>query len=202
MLGGEQSGHIEAVGFEMYTTMLEEAVRALKGEDEKPAHPATVLNLGVSVRIDADYIPEEGQRLRMYKRIAGAADMATLDDVRAELKDRYGDPREAVEHLLTAARLRLDSERLGIAQIDRKRAQIEIGKQKSFVDLLHVKFGEKLSEGHGIDPGVLMKLVSRNAKRGAQFTPQGVLRWPLTSGKPEDVLRETRELLQTLGGTA
>ncbi len=102
MLGGEQSGHIEAVGFEMYTTMLEEAVRSLKGEEDKPAHPTTVLNLGVSVRIDADYIPEENQRLRMYKRIAGAADQATLDDVRAELKDRYGAPPDAVEHLLTA----------------------------------------------------------------------------------------------------
>ncbi len=51
-----------------------------------------------------------------------------------------------------------------------------------------------------VDAGALMKLVSRNAKRGAQFTPQGVLRWPLTSAKAADVLRETGELLDALGG--
>ena len=74
MLGGEQSGHIEAIGFEMYTTMLEEAVRKMKGEEESPPTPPPSINLGISVRIDADYIPEENQRLRMYKRIAGAED--------------------------------------------------------------------------------------------------------------------------------
>ncbi len=76
MLGGEQSGHIEAIGFEMYTTMLEEAVRKMKGEEDKPAHAGTAINLGISVRIDADYIPEENQRLRIYKKIAGAGDTA------------------------------------------------------------------------------------------------------------------------------
>ena len=107
MLGGEQSGHIEAIGFEMYTSMLEEAVRKIKGEGEKPAHAATVLNLGVSVRIDSDYIPEENQRLRMYKCIAGAEDYATLLDIRAELQDRYGPPPESVLNLLAAGELRL-----------------------------------------------------------------------------------------------
>ena len=95
MLGGEQSGHIEAIGFELYTTMLEEAVNKMKGEGDKPAHATTVLNLGISVRIDSDYIAEENQRLRMYKRIAGALDQATIDDVRSELHDRYGTPPES-----------------------------------------------------------------------------------------------------------
>src|SRR5690349_4048491 len=57
MLGGEQSGHIEAIGFELYTSMLEEAVRKMKGETEKPAHAGTAINLGISVRIDSSYIP-------------------------------------------------------------------------------------------------------------------------------------------------
>src|SRR6202012_2647425 len=60
MLGGEQSGHIEAVGFEMYTSMLEQAVSKLKGE-EKRDHITTQLNLGISLRIDESYIPEENQ---------------------------------------------------------------------------------------------------------------------------------------------
>jgi len=225
MLGGEQSGHIEAIGFEMYTTMLEEAVRKMKGEADKPAHAGVSINLGISVRIDADYIPEENQRLRMYKRIAGAEDFAALADVRAELQDRYGTPPEAVLNLLAAAEIRLHCEQLGIAQLDRKRTQIETGPpkiqgtgrnqvkivQKAFVEMLNIKFAERLSAGAQatapgvapakekmVEPGVLMRLISRNAKRGAQFTPQGVLRWPLTSAKAEDVLAETRALLDSL----
>jgi transcription-repair coupling factor (superfamily II helicase) len=227
MLGGEQSGHIEAIGFELYSTMLEEAVRKIKGEEEKPAHAGTSINLGISVRIDSSYIPEENQRLRMYKRIAGAEDQATLADVRAELEDRYGDPPESVLNLLAAGELRLLCERLGIAQLDRKRTQIDLPAikpapqpstsrraqfqrpvAKTFVEMLHIRFAaaaadtsqqDSSSLAHAtVDPAAMMKLVSRNAKRGAQFTAQGVLRWPLTSAKAEDVIAETRALLEAL----
>ena len=71
MLGGEQSGHIEAVGFELYTSMLEAAVKEMKGESSED-RPATQLNLGIALRIDESYVPEENQRLRLYKKIAGA----------------------------------------------------------------------------------------------------------------------------------
>jgi transcription-repair coupling factor (superfamily II helicase) len=229
MLGGEQSGHIEAIGFELYTSMLEEAVRKIKGEDERPAHAGTSINLGISVRIDSSYIPEENQRLRMYKRVAGAEDLATLADVRAELQDRYGEPPLSVLNLLAAAELRLLCERLGIAQLDRKRTQIELpsaapkaapqpsysrrappakAAAKIFVEMLHIRFAaaaaDTTQQGSSplartaVDPAAMMKLVSRNAKRGAQFTAQGVLRWPLTSAKAEDVLAETRSLLEAL----
>ncbi len=184
MLGGEQSGHIEAVGFELYTSMLEEAVAKLKGE-ERVEVPATQLSLGIGLRIDESYIAEENQRLRMYKLIAGIQSEKALDDVRAELEDRYGPVPESVRHLLDAAQLRLECERIGVAQIDRKR------------DQLHIRFAENA----GIDPGRLMKLVAKNAKRGAQFTPQGVLRYPLTSPKPDDVLAEIRALLDQLAIT-
>src|ERR1035438_8500668 len=106
--------------------MLEDAVRKIKGEEEKPAHAGTSLNLGISVRIDSSYIPEENQRLRMYKRIAGAEGLPALADVRAELQDRYGDPPESVLNLLAAGELRLLCERLGIAQLDRKRTQVDL----------------------------------------------------------------------------
>ena len=193
MLGGEQSGHIEAIGFEMYTSMLQEAVRKIKGEALEE-RPQVQLNLGVSLRIDAAYIAEENQRLRMYKRIAGAADASTLLDVRAEMLDRYGELPEAVSNLLLAAELRLQSERIQIAQIDRKRVQMDENRQKVFREMLIIKFDTKAK----IDPGMLMKLVSRNTKRGAQFTPQGVLRWPLSSAAAGDVLAETRTLLKQL----
>jgi len=181
MLGGEQSGHIEAVGFEMYTGMLEEAVSKLKGE-EHVERPATQLSLGIALRIDESYIAEENQRLRMYKRIAGAQTEGALADVQAELEDRYGPVPENLQHLLDAAQLRIECERIGVSQIDRKR------------DQLHIRF----TEHAGVDPGRLMKLVAKNAKRGAQFTPQGVLKYPLTAVKPEEVLAEIRALLDEL----
>ncbi|MFC6646095.1 transcription-repair coupling factor [Granulicella cerasi] len=124
MLGGEQSGHIEAIGFEMYTTMLEEAVSKLKGEG-RDERPQVTVNLAVSVKIDASYIEEENQRLRMYKRIAGAENDSALTDVRAELEDRYGAPPESVLNLLAGAEIRLMCERLHIATIERKRVALE-----------------------------------------------------------------------------
>src|SRR5579875_1294517 len=124
MLGGEQSGHIEAIGFEMYTQMLEEAVSRLKGESREE-RPAVTVNLGVSLRIDETYIPEENQRLRMYKRIAGAESESVLTDVRAELEDRYGKPPESVLHLLAVGEIRLMCERLGVANLERKRVAMD-----------------------------------------------------------------------------
>ncbi|HEV2274168.1 MAG TPA: transcription-repair coupling factor [Acidobacteriaceae bacterium] len=181
MLGGEQSGHIEAVGFEMYTSMLEQAVNELKGE-EHPQRPATQLNLGISLRIDESYISEENQRLRIYKKVAGAADDAAIEDLRAELEDRYGEMPLSVRHLLQAAILRLACERVGVAQVDRKR------------DQLLIRFTDQAS----VDPGRLMKMVAQNAKKGAQFTPQGVLRLPLKANEPGEVLGEVRKLLDDL----
>ncbi|HVN94406.1 MAG TPA: transcription-repair coupling factor, partial [Terracidiphilus sp.] len=181
MLGGEQSGHIEAVGFELYTSMLEAAVKEMKGEASEE-HPTTQLNLGIALRIDESYVPEENQRLRLYKKIAGAATEAAVNEVRAEMEDRYGAPPDATVYLLEAAMLRLECERIGIAQVDRKRGELQI----------------RFMENASVDPAQLMQLVSRNAKRGAQFTPQGLLKFPLSTTRPDDVLLEIRELLSSI----
>jgi transcription-repair coupling factor (superfamily II helicase) len=181
MLGGEQSGHIEAVGFELYTSMLEAAVKEMKGETAEE-RPTTQLNLGIALRIDESYVPEENQRLRLYKKIAGAASEAAVNEVRAEMEDRYGAPPDATVYLLEAALVRLECERIGIAQVDRKRTE------------LHIRFTENAS----IDPQTLMRLVARNAKRGAQFTPQGVLKYPLAATRSDEVLLEIHELIANL----
>jgi transcription-repair coupling factor (superfamily II helicase) len=181
MLGGEQSGHIEAVGFELYTSMLEAAVKEMKGEASEE-RPATQLNLGIALRIDESYVPEENQRLRLYKKIAGAASEAAVNEVRAEMEDRYGAPPDATVYLLEASLIRLECERVGIAQVDRKRSE------------LHIRFMENAA----IDPQQLMRLVARNAKRGAQFTPQGLLKYPLTATRSDEVLLEIHELLANL----
>jgi transcription-repair coupling factor (superfamily II helicase) len=181
MLGGEQSGHIEAVGFELYTSMLEAAVKELKGESSEE-RPATQLNLGIALRIDESYVAEENQRLRLYKKIAGAADEKAIADLRAEMEDRYGPLPDATVFLLEAAALRVECEHMGISQIDRRRGELQI----------------RFTESAQVDPQHLMRLVARNAKRGAQFTPQGVLKYPLAATRPDDVLLEIRELLAKL----
>jgi len=181
MLGGEQSGHIEAVGFELYTSMLEAAVKEMKGEASEE-RPATQLNLGIALRIDESYVPEENQRLRLYKKIAGAASEAAVNEVRAEMEDRYGAPPDATVYLLEASLIRLECERIGIAQVDRKRSE------------LHIRFMENAA----IEPQTLMSLVARNAKRGAQFTPQGLLKYPLAATRSDEVLLEIHELLANL----
>jgi transcription-repair coupling factor (superfamily II helicase) len=181
MLGGEQSGHIEAVGFELYTSMLENAVKELKGE-AGTERPSTQLNLGIALRIDESYVAEENQRLRLYKKIAGADSEKVIADLRAEMEDRYGPLPDSTVYLLEAAALRLECERMGIAQIDRKRAELQV----------------RFTENAAIDPQHLMRMVARNAKRGAQFTPQGLLKFPLQATRPDDVLLEIRDLLGKL----
>ena len=181
MLGGEQSGHIEAVGFELYTSMLEAAVKELKGEGGEE-RPTTQLNLGIALRIDESYVAEENQRLRLYKKIAGAESEKAIADLRSEMEDRYGSLPDSTVYLLEAASLRLECERMGIAQIDRKRSEVQV----------------RFTENAAIAPQQLMQLVARNAKRGAQFTPQGLLKFPMTATRPDDVLLEIRDLLVKL----
>src|SRR5271166_109465 len=181
LLGGEQSGHIEAVGFELYTTMLERTVRELKGELE-PDTPETQLNLGLNIRIPADYIKEENQRLRMYKRVAGVETEAQLFDVAGELGDRYGAPPAAVSNLLEYAALKLLSQRIGVAQIERRREAVSI------------RFTEKAS----IDPEQLARFVAE--KPDSKFTPAGLLKFSLKEKQPDQVLVRLKSLLEQLAG--
>ncbi len=179
MLGGEQSGHIEAIGFELYTQMLERAVREMKGE-AAPDAAETQLNLGLNIRIPGTYIGEENQRLRMYKRVAGVETEAQLNDVRSELMDRYGEPPPPVQNLLDYALLKLHCLAVGVMQIERKR------------DVMSVKFRENAS----VDPGRLAQFV--HAQRGAQFTPDGMLKFALKPQAPAEVLASLRATLQKI----
>jgi transcription-repair coupling factor (superfamily II helicase) len=179
LLGGEQSGHIEAVGFELYTQMLERAVREMKGE-AAPDEAEIQLNLGLNIRIPAEYIPEENQRLRMYKRVAGVETESQLTDVAAELQDRYGPPPAAVRNLLDYAALKLVCLRVGVVAIDRKR------------DSVTFKFRQNAS----VDPEQLAHFVA--GQRGAQFTPDGLLKFVLKATSAEEVLRALRSVLEQL----
>src|SRR5690606_32150209 len=113
LLGGEQSGHIEAVGFDMYMKLLEEAVRELKGEEIEDDRRAAI-NLNIDLKIDESYIPDMNQRLAIYRRMASARDHDTLERLVAEVRDRYGEPPVSVLNLAEYGRLRVLADRLGI----------------------------------------------------------------------------------------
>jgi transcription-repair coupling factor (superfamily II helicase) len=179
LLGGEQSGHIEAVGFELYTQMLDRAVREMKGESAAD-EPTAQLNLGLNIRIPVEYIPEENQRLRMYKRIAGVETESQLNDVGAELQDRYGEPPAAVRNLLEYAALKLLALRVGATAVERKR------------DLVNIKFRQNAV----IDPGKLAHFVS--SQRGAQFSPDGMLKFTLKVNTADEVLSRLEDILENL----
>src|SRR5205823_1621187 len=125
LLGGEQHGHIAAVGFDMYLRLLEQTVQELKGE-ETPLEIHSALNLGLDIRIPPDYIADEHQRLRAYKRVADAKNAEQAEQVRAELADRYGPVPEAVETLVRFALLKTKAEQVGIEAVDRRGSALQI----------------------------------------------------------------------------
>jgi transcription-repair coupling factor (superfamily II helicase) len=176
LLGGEQSGHMEALGFDLYTQMLERTVAELQGEEVEDETSVT-LNLGVDVAIPEDYISDMGQRLRTYKRVSSARDESTLMAIRTETEDRYGRIPEPVDRLLAYACLRRVSEELGIVSIDRT------------PDGVAFKFSEKAR----ISPEKLGEFVTDNP--GTVFTPNGVLRLVLTEHDLEHVLDLARSVL-------
>jgi transcription-repair coupling factor (superfamily II helicase) len=180
LLGGEQHGHIEAVGYDTYIRLLEETVRELKGE-EVPLEIHATLNLGMDIRIPTGYIAEEAQRLRSYKRIADVKDEAQAGRVIEELGDRYGAVPEEVINLVRFSLLKSLAERAGVESIDRRQG------------FANIKFHQQSK----IDALKLMSLV-RNTPN-AQFTPAGVLKLPLSaSANPAQLLAELKASLLEL----
>ena len=116
LLGGEQSGHIAGVGFDLYVRMIGEAVNELKG-DGPAEKPEVRVELPVNAHIPHDYVPGERLRLEAYTRIAAIDSEADATAVRDELTDRYGEPPEPVLNLLEVARLRTAARRAGLADI-------------------------------------------------------------------------------------
>ncbi|MCU0256447.1 MAG: transcription-repair coupling factor [Vicinamibacterales bacterium] len=145
LLGGHQSGHIEAVGFETYTKLLEEAVSELKGESIEEDVRATV-NLGIDIRIDERYIPDMAQRLVVYRRIASARSDLELDEALVEVRDRYGPLPDSMLNLAAYGKIRVLADRMGLESIDRKGGHVIF------------KFRENAGS-RAPDPGHVMRLV-------------------------------------------
>jgi transcription-repair coupling factor (superfamily II helicase) len=156
LLGRQQHGHVDAVGFDLYCQMLEQAVAALKGESPRPELRVT-LNLGLDVRIPADYIAGENARLRAYKRIAAIGSEREREDIVRELRDRFGAPPPSVLHLLDYALLKSQCERMLVSSVERRDHRLAL----------------RFHTDTPVRPERLVKLV--RSRRGASLDPSGLL---------------------------
>ncbi|HZO09288.1 MAG TPA: transcription-repair coupling factor [Myxococcota bacterium] len=169
LLGGQQSGHIQAVGLDLYVKLLEQAILELRGEPPREL-PRAALHLGIELRIPPGYVPETHQRLQVYKRVSQARTTAELESLLAELRDRYGPPPFEVLGLVGYAELRVKAEALGIVQVD------------AAAGALTLRFDPRTT----LRPEPLAELAG--ARGGARLLPDG-LRWP-TAGEPPQAALE------------
>jgi transcription-repair coupling factor (superfamily II helicase) len=180
MLGRQQHGHVNALGFDLYCQMMERAVAERKGEAGSPELRATI-NLGLDVRIPPAYIESESLRLRTYKRIASVTSEVDRQEVRRELEDRFGQVPPAVGNLLDYAVLKALCERLLVASVERRHDQIA------------VRFHEQTP----VRPEQVVRLL--RGQNGLRLDPSGVLwvAWRREQGGAVEALQKVLLQLQT-----
>ncbi len=176
ILGGQQSGHLDALGFDLYTKMLERTIAELRGDDIADEVSVSI-NLGVDVAIPKDYIAEASQRLRTYKRISSADSEESLMQIHAEIEDRYGRIPRSVDNLFAYGRLRKLAERMSIISVDRT------------ADGVAIKLGSRA----GVSAEKLMEFLREN--EGSAFSPTGILRVPV---KTADSIETARLALEAV----
>ena len=177
LLGGQQHGHIEAIGFDLYCQLLERTIEEVRTGEVLP-DVETAINLRVDLKIPADFIEEEIPRLRIYKRIASTRNEAELDSMYRDLEDRFGELPLSVRNLLEYARLRILGRARGVTSIEKTSQGIDI----------------KFHETARIDPERIVELVGSG--KGVTFAPPATLRMQATASRAdlfssiENVLRE------------
>ena len=126
VLGAEQHGHMEAVGYDLYCKMLNEAVRALKGQEKAEASYETSVECDIDAYIPSSYIKNEYQKLDIYKRISAIETEEEYMDMQDELMDRFGDIPRSVENLLKIARLRAAAHRAFVTEVFVNRQEVRL----------------------------------------------------------------------------
>ncbi|OGQ48415.1 MAG: transcription-repair coupling factor [Deltaproteobacteria bacterium RIFCSPLOWO2_02_44_9] len=178
LLGKAQSGQIAEVGFEMYIRLLEEAIKELKGEKmEREIEPE--INLNVSAYIPEEYIPDERQRLNIYKRIASVSSETDITGLKEEIKDRFGGIPVSVDNLFRI---------MGIKLLLKQTKITELNQKGSFI---YMAFSNDTS----VEPQKLLRLMNRNPKK-FRLTPDSRFIASLEKGK--EVWGEIRYVLQQL----
>ncbi len=179
LLGASQSGHIEAIGFEMYMRMLDDAVRELSGEPVQAAF-RTEVQLGLDLTIPESFLGELNERLILYRRLALAESVAAVERLGAEFRDRYGELPEKVGRLLAATTVRLRAEKLRCESL-----RLHDG-----------KLAWKFLPASPLDLQKLGRLIK--SRPGAHFAANGVLTVPAPAGAGE-IIALCGELLGELG---
>jgi transcription-repair coupling factor (superfamily II helicase) len=177
LLGGEQSGHIEGVGFDLYVRLVGEAVAEFRGEAPQEAAEMKV-ELPVDAHLPHDYVPGERLRLEAYRKIAELTDETGIQAVREELQDRYGPVPEPVENLLAVAKLRITARRAGLTEITAQGNQIRFG-PVDLPDSAQLRL-KRLYPGSIVKPAVGTMLVPRPTTARVAGTPlrdREILRW-------------------------
>ncbi len=174
-LGSRQHGHIAALGFDLYAQMLERAVREVKGEVVEEPLPAS-LHLGIDIKIPESYMPDVGDRLVLYKRLASARDDGEIDRLQADCEDRNGHLPQQGRNLFDMTRLRLVAEALGVKSVDVADARLQI----------------RFREAPAVEPARIVEMLAR--ERGS-LTPSGMMLVP-APGKASDRIRAVREVLE------
>jgi len=183
LLGEEQSGHIREVGFELYQSMLEEAVAALRGgqEGEVEDQWSPRINLGTSVLIPEDYVPDLQVRLGLYRRLSGVETHDAIEAFAAELIDRFGPLPEEVRHLLDVVEIKGLCRQAGIEQID-------AGPKGAVIAFRNKTFA---------NPEGLIAFIREEGAR-VKLQPDHRLIYYANWATPEARLQGTRELLKRL----
>jgi transcription-repair coupling factor (superfamily II helicase) len=187
LLGEEQSGQIQEVGFALYSELLDRATEALKAgrtpDPERPLHEVADVDLHLPALLPEDYVPDVHERLILYKRIAGAPDREALEELRVEIIDRFGRLPEAGRNLFRLAAIRLDCDALGVARLD---ASGDGGR---------ITFREQPE----VDMGALIALVQDDPER-YRFDGGEALRFSATLETPDERLDFVESLLAQLRG--
>ncbi len=178
-LGTRQHGHIASLGFDLYIQMLDRAVRERKGERVEEPEPVN-LHLGVDIKIPESYMPDSGDRLALYKRLASARDEAALDRLEADTEDRYGHLPPTGRNLFAMARLRLIAEELGVKSVDVADARLQI----------------RFKEQPAVELERILEVVDR--EQGA-LTPSGMMTVPAPA-RASERLQSVRHVLERLLG--
>nr|WP_245944305.1 transcription-repair coupling factor [Marinospirillum perlucidum] len=163
LLGEEQSGQIENLGFTLYMDLLEEAVEAIRqGKTPNPDQPlqrGTEINLHLPALIPEDYLPDVNMRLQLYKRIASSKDKAALKDLQVEMIDRFGLLPEAAKNLFKLTEIKQQAEALGLARIDAgaDRGVVHFGDQPKIEPIKLVQLVQNQPQVYRLEGGQTLK---------------------------------------------
>ncbi|MDX2341064.1 transcription-repair coupling factor [Micrococcus sp. M4NT] len=178
LLGGEQSGHIAGVGFDLYLRMVGEAVADFKGEEDTT--PAEVkVELPVNAHLPHDYVPGERLRLEMYRALAKANDDAAIDAVVEEMKDRYGEPPEPAQALVAVARFRNRARAAGVTEVMLLGQNVKFGPAADLPESRRLRLA-RMYKGAQVKPGINAVLIPRPKTKpvmGQDLVDAPLLEW-------------------------